>query len=173
MLGKKFQEMASPMGISGQARDVMNKLEKELDQGVTAWDKFTKRIALINEAFYGTKEAATVGAAAIGPLAMLGGINGKLTNEAHAYGKFKEVQELAKSLDTEKKLAPAVQFGTSAAQDMINANMNRKATVEESVLQTLIEAKQVAIEQAKYQKEVADAMKKIAATGVFKILGIE
>lgn len=173
LLGKQFQEMASPMGISGQARDVMNKLEKELDEGVTAWDKFTKRIALINEAFYGTKEAAIVGAAAIGPLAILGGINGKMPEEVAAYGKFKEMQKLASYLDTEKKLAPAVQFGTSAAQDMINANMNRKATVEESVLQTLIEAKQVAIEQAKYQKEVADAMKKIAATGVFKILGIE
>lgn len=166
-----LSQMAVTYSISGQARDVMNKLEKELSRGVGAWDKFSRDIALINEARWGSAKGQQI-AGAVGGFALTGKMAGQMEDGAYLYGLYKAQEELAKGLSANKRTSPALMFGSTAAQDVINANLDRKASVEEQVLDTLIQSKIVAEQQREYQKEVAEVMKKFIANGTMKKLGI-
>lgn len=141
--------------FGGNAREVADKLKKEMMNGTSALAQFTDTMKDLDEAL-GMK----TGGFAFG----LDRIKGIINQQEADFGAYKAFMELRKSVGDrlEAKLPPALTAGSQEAQDVINRSTQKTASWQDQVLQVMEAAKAAEEEQAKDVKEIVSALKEYA-----------
>ena len=158
----KTAEVASLPTLSAAVLDDVRKLNKEIEDGFTPFDKYTKHIQRLNEAVQGPQLpplSAITGAWALAPVNELQPV---IDKEQWGIGAFKQYEELRKSLpnaNKEKKQDnPAMIFGSREAAETMDRSNAQSLSVQEQVLEVLRETKFLHDQEVKYQREVANAL---------------
>ncbi len=171
--GMMFAQMATPFGVSARARDVFNEIAKEFEKGVTVWEGEVKRMKAVNEAFYGSAKGNQIAAAA-GGFGLAGGMKGIMSTAMMAFEDVQRFTRLQKQLGgSEYKQPTTAAFGTQQAQDIINANVMQRVSIEQEILAVMQAARQESIEQTRIQKEIAESTARLRQKGVLRVLGLE
>jgi tape measure domain-containing protein len=172
------RQIGTQYGVGGEARDAANKLEKEIQKGRFPIDHFNKMVRNYTEAYEGPAFAKQLGAVVgMGGATNLRGtgpdgkllLQGIMDKKSFDIGMVENYMDLRKSLASMEggKLAPSLGYGSTAAQDAINANRDQGKSVQEDILATLTEAKEVAKQQRDYEAKIAEALDNIMRSGQF------
>lgn len=176
---KKFFQGISMMGFKAPGADQISsspRLPADVEKFAAGIEKaYQSRNAL--EVFANNIEKVRVASEGIGPkaatmLQLMTGANvlgtrlafpAALSPEQAEFGLFQQFQTLQKAIggiDLSTKLPKAIKEGTVEAQEIINRSQKPEMTVQEEIRKTLIQGNIIMEEQKKYQKDMADEIKK-------------
>jgi len=164
--GKTFAEQVGTMTISAPAREIANKYNKEVlnntGSAANPLEKFERDMKMLRE--------ATAGMMSSTPGGLFSGIGSIMSDKAFKFGVNESYTALSKTVNQTRYSQPSTVYrDTEEAQDAINrAQLGPQRNVQEEILETLKAAKEAQAQQLTYQKQVAEAMVKIAAEGLME-----
>jgi tape measure domain-containing protein len=160
-MAKAAGEIRRNLEVGSKATELFNYIQGEMLKGTDAYERFHRKMALIEESAFGPGGRAGMALAGFGaaPAAALAQMNpGQV-----AFARYTEFRELERELAhmLEVKLPQAVMQGSAEAQDVINRTNLKQPDRQDEVRKILEMSRQLHEQQVKLQEETVKALEKL------------